>query len=398
MNDHEMKKDNASKEENAVKEDAAQKQDPTIQALKEICFSRAGEIYGPRLPSRVSERIYAELESASRSGVAETMLGTYRVLQLPCFPERGQLNISCRGSLGASFLAYLCGFSPFNPIESDTDMPLVPAFYYEAPLTEVNGRQYDVYLSLGEDTLNSLQAYLQEHEDVHLPERLLLFPSDNLTLLDRLERETGEKRNVLRRNLRHNENLVAAIDQERKLSADAAIEEVLKWFPSLDNPAAIARYLEDFRANRKYPTMSPRRQGRWMFGTMTCGEHLLNLYAMITYATDESLRAPCLDVESVYEVLFEEDEGRSRAFAVTMRAIAGILTQEDGEFIREQIRDTGFPEIDQQSICLPFRAECITMSLETMRLLGWFVDHGQLYCRLYEELTNNDGTHERRLQ
>ena len=124
--------------------------------LKKICEEKAHELYGENLPEEIAARMEYEWKAIGEQGYAELFLALHEVAKQP--ENRPIIATSCTG---ASFAAFLLGFSEVGPLSEYGGFGIAKETFFGTPTDPV---PLSIHIGAAEDQkiLDCLKRYLGE--------------------------------------------------------------------------------------------------------------------------------------------------------------------------------------------------------------------------------------------
>ncbi len=119
--------------------------------LREMCYKKAHEMYGDKLPKIVEDRLETELNSIIGNGYAVMYIMAQKLVTKSV--EDGYL-VGSRGSVGSSFAATMSSITECNP--------LAPHYYCEHCRTSVFEEEYSASGDVDEEQVKKLQGHIVE--------------------------------------------------------------------------------------------------------------------------------------------------------------------------------------------------------------------------------------------
>ena len=128
---------------------------PKIKSANKIienkCYDRAKEIYGTILPEEIKERLELELSSIETNNFESIYLITSDIVE---YSNKLGYEVTSRGSVGNSFVAYLLGITDINPIEYNLPFEFFAGINYN--------KEPDIDLNFSKEIQPQIFDYLQE--------------------------------------------------------------------------------------------------------------------------------------------------------------------------------------------------------------------------------------------
>lgn len=344
------------------------------EQLLTLCTTKAKEIYGEKLPERVKRVIKDELRQMEHveGELAQSFLDATELLNKPCFSGSNKYLRGYRGALGASFVAYLCGITPFNPLELPRELRLYPHMYFR------EGQNCALYLNVGE---KAREAYREEHAGQDEPEGVFLYTTPNINLLEALQNQT--------------QDIYICGGYEKNVhSVPTNLYEIfrtsqIEYIPDLRN-IQLARQILPYvcRCRADIPRLNRVSVGDLakviglLHGSGTWIENA-------EYLKEEKgwLDKVISSAEDVYEYLLAHDMSCENALELMDRVRCGnkFLTKEDLKLMEEHHCEEWFLRSVSRIEYLPYRAQNLCYALETKRLVYYLKRHVTWYVEIFRE-------------
>ena len=129
--------------------------------LRAICLARMKKESGGDPAPEIARRLEEELTAVSELGMCGVMLILHELFARSGLPR---YLISCRGTLCASYVAWLCGLTPFDPLKAQ--LPLYPEFFFGRPTARNKVLTAAMEINVPFGTADSLFALLKTIEGV----------------------------------------------------------------------------------------------------------------------------------------------------------------------------------------------------------------------------------------
>lgn len=349
--------------------------------LHDMCDTNARKIYGRLLPAHVKERLEEELAYIQKKGWVNEFLEAAEFMEGDYFTKDDRFNKGFRGALGSSFVAYLCNITTMNPLDffNRRKMALYSRMFFEQ-------EKLMFYINLPDRIIKTI-----EERGIEVPECMCLLSSKNLTLLDKLQRATGEKYSCrLQSNLKSilgNEfSLFLYEDEFDEKGYPDAGKVLAECIPEFESGCEL--FLEVLDSMRLY-AKSPRTiadvarilgllhgQGTWI-------DNAQELYPRCYYEEQQIDDCLITCVEDVYELLKTKEVSDDEAMEIALNVSKGDrqLTYDDRVFMTRLCGDSMFAESAGKIDYLFYRAQCLQYAWETVRIIYYLLYFKEQYMK-----------------
>lgn len=335
------------------------------EQLWDICDGRVKTIYGKSAPDYVKDRIVWEMTMMRQmdGDAAQTLFDTACMFRTPCLKEPDKYIRGFRGNLGASFIAYLCDITPFNPLELPVNLTLSPAFLFK------KGKPLSLHINMGKEAKAKLEW---NRKKVPMPKGVTVYDTPNLNLLEALQRET--------------EDIYTCGGYEGNIGAaptnfyDFFRSSHIEYAPEFCN-RKIARQMLSKTSVITVETLS--KMLGMMHGTGTWIEN-----AEYMANSDRNwINKAISSAEDVMDYLLSRSMRYEEAFSLTekVRSGNGILTKEDLDLMHDYACEEWFIDSVSRIQYLFYRAQNLCYALETKRLIYYFNKYGEQYVRIFKK-------------
>lgn len=333
--------------------------------LQKHCIQRAKEIYGENLPIHIKDRIEEELVQIERAGdnVAATFLAAVEMFQAPCFQGPNRYIRGFRRALGASFVAYLCDITPFNPLELPENLTMHPVCFC--------GKMYlPMYINIGTKTK---KEFMENNTDYEIPEGVELYNTINLELLEELQRRT--------------EDIYICSGYEKE--DDGFTSDMWGFLRTED-----IKFLPEFRDHslaqqiiNNAPDLNIAALTK-IIGLLHGSGTWFDNAEYLTKKYDNWLEKAISCQEDVYEYLMAHQVPHTSALDITEKVRHGnkSLSEEEMKILREYHCEDWFIESVRKIRYLFSRAQTLCYAMETKRLIYYFNKYRRLYIKIFENV------------
>ncbi len=354
--------------------------------LHDVCYANARKIYGRLLPAFVKESLEEELKYIQKKGWAKEFLEAAEFMSGDYFTRDDRFNKGFRGSLGASFVAYLCNITTMNPLElrNSAGIGLYCRLFYEK-------EKLTFYINLPDRIIKTI-----EKRGVEVPECMCLLSSKNLTLLDQLQRATGEKyycniQSDLKDIVGNHFWLFLYEDKFDEKGYPMAGKALAECVPEFEFGGKLL--LEVLDTTRLYDGLPKtiadiapilglvHGQGTWM-------DNARELYVQFDYEGKRSLIDEYLITcaEDIYERMLQKGFPDDEAIEIMQNVSKGNrqLTSDDLHQIEKAGYDELFMDVIQRIDYLFSRAQCIQYAWEMVRIIYYLRYFKEQYMQVID--------------
>lgn len=339
--------------------------------LANIAFNKAQEIYGASIPSRISTRIYEELNLIVDKGLTDTFLNLYEGLKNADKDGKLRFNKGFRGPVGSSFMAFLLEITSFNPMEAGEENFKAKMFFEkDNPIIDLNlpaGRRIHI---------NDPKVKIHNSINVELLYALQMKTNDNYYYCMDTKSEMIEDffaRCMQDENYKDlcpiaGEDLLAVLPEFKNFSARGILKSVYdkNGRIDLDNLARIIGLMHG--------------EGTWNFNAEG--------YYLNYYNINDIKDRPVAFVEDVYDLLTDSDISREDIDSIAEKVIHGKYTINENEKSYMYHHNISYFQTENLAKIkhLFYKSQCYQYAIETARLIYYYCKYPELYLETYKKL------------